>query len=269
MRSARLRDKGTLRMFVFVGDESNVTQSRQARFFIYGGLIIAADKASEATKRITSVRTKYGFPQDAEFKFDSRSRPADMSNAQFLQAKNEVLTACAELEVRFMAYAVHHGIATKQRSDLWLWALNTLLCQFDLFLQREKSYGICLVDRFENDMSLLRRIHQQGVDPEFWGGRLPHKLENVWCYGTINIGTTHAASMVDIVLGAFRYCVNEMVRKNAPLALYKKVRPLMLCEPGNPAKVKEWGLFLRPKEIKAASYKQEYDALLQHLESLE
>ncbi len=256
-------------MFVFVGDESNVTQSKQARFFIYGGLIIAADKASEATKSITSIRTKYGFPQDAKFKFDSQSRPANMSPARFLQAKNEVLTACAAFEVRFMAYVVHHDVATKQRPDLWLWALKTLLCQFNLFLQREESYGICLVDRFEKDMSVLRRIHQQGVDPEIEDRRLSHRLENVWCYGTINIGTTHVASMVDIVLGAFRYCVNEMIRKNVPLALYKKVRPLMLCEPGNPAKVNEWGLFLRPTKVRVAPYKQEYDALLQHLESLE
>ncbi len=210
-------------MFVFVGDESNVTQSRQARFFIYGGLIIAADKSLEATNKITGVRTKYDFATDAEFKFDSRSKPAHLSNAEFLQAKNEVLAACGELEVRFMAYAVHHGIASTQKADLWLWALKTLLCQFDLFLQREKSHGICLVDRFENDLSLLKRIHQQGVDPEFWGGRLLHRLENVWCYGTINIGTTHIASMVDIVLGAFRYCVNEMVRKNVPLILYNNL----------------------------------------------
>lgn len=256
-------------MFVFAGDESNVTQSRQARFFIYGGLIIAVDKSVEATNKIASVRAKYDFAADAKFKFDTNSKPAHLSNAEFMKAKDEVLAVCRKLEVRFMAYAVHHGIARTQKADLWLWALKTLLCQFDLFLQREKSHGICLVDRFENDLSVLQRIHQQGVDPEFWGGRLPHRLENVWCYGTISIGTTHIASMVDIVLGAFRYCVNEMVRKNVPLTLYSKVRPLILCEPGNPSSVKEWGLFLRPKDVKATSYKQDYDELLKHLESLE
>jgi hypothetical protein len=256
-------------MFVFVGDESNVTQGKHALFFIYGGLIIAADKCLEATNNIAGIRTNYGFTTDAEFKFDSRSKPPHLSNAEFSQAKDEVLTVCRKLEVSFMAYAVHHGIASTKKADLWLWALKTLLCQFDLLLQREKSHGICLVDRFENDLSLLKSIHQQGVDPEFSGGRLLHRLENVWCYGTINIGTTHIASMVDIVLGAFRYCVNEMARKSVPLKLYKKVRPLMLCESGNPSKVNEWGLFLRPKEVKAVSYKQDYDALLKHLESLE
>jgi hypothetical protein len=256
-------------MFVFVGDESNVTQSRQARFFIYGGLIIDADKCLQAANKVIGVRSKYDFPVNGEFKFDSRSKPTHLSKAEFLLAKNEVLAACSELEVRFMAYAVHHGIASTQRTDLWLWALNTLICQFDLFLQREKSHGICLVDRFENDLSRLRLIHEQGVDPAFWGGRLPHRLENVWCYGTINIGTTHIASMVDIVLGAFRYCVNAMDRSNVPLTLYKKVRPLMLCEPGNPPKVNEWGLFLRPRDVKAAIYKQDYATLIRHLESLE
>lgn len=255
-------------MFVFVGDESNVTQSRQARFFIYGGLIIATDKCLEAANKIKDIRTRYKFTPDAEFKFDTRSRPNGLSIAQFSQAKNEVLEACKELEVRFMAYAVHHSIASTRRVHIWLGALNTLLCQFDLFLQREKSHGICLVDRFENDLGLLKRIHQQGVEPKFWGGRLPHRLENIWCYSTINIGTTHLASMVDIVLGAFRYCVNETVKMKSVVEVYNKVRPLILCEPGNLSNVKEWGLFLRPKEVKAASYKQDYDALLQHLESL-
>jgi len=54
-----------------------------------------------------------------------------------------------------------------------------------------------------------------------------------------------------------------------PLVLYKKVRPLMLCEPGNPSRVNEWGLFLRPKDIKVKMYRQDYDTLLKHLESLE
>jgi hypothetical protein len=104
--------------------------------------------------------TKYGFVTDAEFKFDSRSKLAHLSNSEFLQAKNEVLAAFGELEVRFMAYAVHHGIASTQKADLWLWALKTLLRQFDLFLRREKSRSMCLVNRFENDLSLLKRIHQ-------------------------------------------------------------------------------------------------------------
>lgn len=256
-------------MFIFVGDESNVRQSREARFFIYGCIIIAADKILDICKEISCIRDKHRFTSDAEFKFDSRSRPAHLSYQEFTLAKNQVLEICQDLEVRFMAYAVHHEIARNRECDLYLWALNTLLLQFDFLLQRETSNGICLVDRFKNDLNILKKIHQQGVDPEVSdGSRLPRRLENILCYGTISIGTTHLATVVDIVLGAFRYCVNEMNKTKISLQIYKKVRPLLLCEPGNPSRVEEWGLFLRPREVNVPDYKQDYDFLLQYLESL-
>jgi hypothetical protein len=257
-------------MFVFIGDETNVTQSRKARFFIYGGLIIAADRALETSNKVASIRAKWGFAPEDELKFDSRSKPGHLSNDEFAQAKNEIVEVCHKLEAKFMAYAVHHSIAsTTPKAQVWLRALNTLLCAFDLFLQRENSHGICLVDRFQSDLSVLGTIHKQGVDPKFWGGELPHRLENVWCYGTVSIDTTHLVSMVDVVLGAFRYCVNETGRTAVPLQLYRRLRPLMVCEPGNPSQVEEWGLFLRPKEIKAAVYEQDYEALRERLRSLE
>ena len=256
-------------MFLFLGDETNATQSKQSRFFIYGGLILDAEKCADASAKMSAIRQKYDFSAEHEFKFDTRSRPSHLSISEFLSAKNEVLDLCQELGVRFMAYVVHHDIAADQGLDTWLWALKTLLCQFDLFLQREKSHGMCLVDKFDNDFTVLKGIHQKGVDPSFWGGRLQHHLENVWCYGTVSIGSTHITSMVDIVLGAFRYCVNEITKKTVPAQLYGKVRPLMLCEDGDPGKIDEWGLFLRPKEIKVASYKRDYDSLLEHLRSLE
>lgn len=256
-------------MFIFAGDESNVKQSREARFFIYGCVIIAADKASDICKRISGIRVEHGFGPDAEFKFDSHSRPAHLSYEEFTLAKNQVLEMCQDFGVRFMAYAVHHEIARNRDSDLYPWALNTLLLQFGFFLQRKTSTGICLVDRFRNDLNTLRGIHQQGVDPEVSdGSRLPRRLENVLCYGTISIGTTHLATMVDIVLGAFRYCVNKMNETKISLLLYRKVRPLLLCEPGNPSRVEEWGLFLRPREVNVPDYKRDYDALLQYLKSL-
>ena len=256
-------------MFIFVGDESNVKQSREAQFFIYGCVIIAGDKTSDICKRISRIRDAHSFARDAEFKFDSRSRPAHLSHDEFTLAKNQVLEMCQDFEVRFMAYAVHHEIARNRDSDLYPWALNTLLLQFDFFLQRKTSNGVCLVDRFRNDLNTLKRIHQQGVDPEVSGGsRLPRRLENVLCYGTISIGTTHLATVVDIVLGAFRYCVNKMNETKISLQLYRKVRPLLLCEPGNPSRVEEWGLFLRPREVNVPDYRQDYGVLLQYLKSL-
>lgn len=189
-------------------------------------------------KEISCIRDKHRFTSDAEFKFDSPSRSAHLSYKEFTLAKNQVLEICQDLEVRFMAYAVHHDIVHNRERDLYLWALNTLLLQFDFFLQRETSNGICLVDRFKNDLDILKKIHQQGVDPEVSdGSRLSRRLKNILCYSTISIGITHLATVVDIVLGAFRYCVNEI---KISVQIYKKVRPVLLCEPGNPSRVEEW-----------------------------
>ena len=43
----------------------------------------------------------------------------------------------------------------------------------------------------------------------------------------------------------------------------------MISEPGNPSVIEEWGLFLRPKTIKAQIYMVEYDDLRERLGSLE
>ena len=63
--------------------------------------------------------------------------------------------------------------------------------------------------------------------------------------------------------------MREIEKTEVPVQLYSKVRPLMVCEPRNPSKVEEWGLFLRPKEIRAITYKQDYTELLERLKSLE
>lgn len=81
-------------MFIFVGDESNVTQSKQARFFIYGGIVIAADKTLDVCKDVSNIRDEHKFAPDAEFKFDSRSRPGHLSYQEFSQAKSQVLEIC-------------------------------------------------------------------------------------------------------------------------------------------------------------------------------
>lgn len=60
-------------MFMFIGDETNATQTKQSRFFIYGGLIIDADKCAEANLLVKNIRKKYHFTAQQDLKFDTRS----------------------------------------------------------------------------------------------------------------------------------------------------------------------------------------------------
>ncbi len=82
-------------------------------------------------------------------------------------------------------------------------------------------------------------------------------------------GTSHATSAIDIVLGAFRYCVNERERDIAPRRIFPLVADMMWHRRvGNRVDIHEYGLLLRPKNIESLEYLLEYDQLTQHLSDL-
>ncbi len=134
-------------MYLFLTDETNTAQSDSVTFFIYGGVIIAMDKAAEVADGVTNIRRTRGYPTGSQFKFNTSSRPAHISKEQFAQAKSDILTLAHKTGVRFMACVVHHKISEKLAPGVRpLFPLKTLLCEYDLFLKRERTSGICSVD---------------------------------------------------------------------------------------------------------------------------
>lgn len=148
-------------------------------------------------------------------------------------------------------------------------ALKTLLCQFDLFLSREKTSGICAVDRFDIAHSVLASILTGGVDSSGELGKFQRDLSNIWLHCVTSISCSHLCSVCDIVFGSFRYCVNNTEKTDVAKRLYPGVRKLFLHYPDNAAVIEEWGLFFRPKEIRAKAYVDEYVKLREHLKNLE
>ena len=257
-------------MYIFLSDETNTTQSEVVQFLIFGAIIVPISKASEAASEIVRIRRAAGYPPDAEFKFDTHSRPNGVTKENFNQAKSMVLNLAMTLGIRFMACVVHHEIAGKiEASKKPLFALKTLLCEFDLFLSREHTSGFCAVDRFEIAHSLLSSILIEGVDPSGELGKFQRKLSNIWMYSVTNITCSHLCSLCDIVLGAFRYCVNTARTTELAKMLYSKVRPLFLSQPGDPKVIENWGLFVRPRTVQVNRYAEAYQSLRSHLMSLE
>jgi hypothetical protein len=150
-----------------------------------------------------------------------------------------------------------------------LFALKTLLCEFDLFLSREKTSGICAVDRFEIALSVLASILTDGVDPGGELGKFQRNLPNIWLHCVTSISCSHLCSVCDIVLGSFRYCVNNTEKTDVAKRLYPAVRKLFLHYPDDAAVIEDWGLFLRPKTIRAKAYVDAYEKLRVHLKNLE
>jgi hypothetical protein len=257
-------------MFLFLSDETNTTQTSQALFLIYGAVLIPLEHAPSIAAEIFRIRQEAGYPADAKFKFQIWSRPRSVERAKFDAAKGAVLDAARKYGVRFMACVVHHAIAKNlDPAKRPLFALKTLLCEFDLFLSREKTTGFCSVDRFEVAHSVLSKIVVEGVDPMGDLGKFQRDLSNIWMYSVTSIGCSHLCSVSDIVTGTFRFCVNASATNKAAMRLYPKVRQLFLTCPGDASLIENWGLFLRPKHVRKKSLAEGYDRLRTHLRLLE
>ena len=78
-------------------------------------------------------------------------------------------------------------------------------------------------------------------------------------------GESFASSAIDVILGSFRYCVNEPENHRATRAMLPPVvRMMWNRRDGDTVYVREYGLLFRPKRVAVRAYQEEYDALTQH-----
>jgi hypothetical protein len=75
-------------------------------------------------------------------------------------------------------------------------------------------------------------------------------------------------SVADVLLGAFRFCVNEPENEEAGKAMFP-VLLNMMCKRERDGKsyVNDCGLVCRPTNIKEQKHKAEYDSLIDRLQS--
>ena len=95
------------------------------------------------------------------------------------------------------------------------------------------------------------------------------KLDKILLFSSTCINASHACSAMDIVLGSFRYCINNPLNLEAARTMMKNITKLIWCHrSGEDIYAIEKGLIFRPKDIKVAKYKAEYDNLLDHINML-
>src|SRR6266446_10060436 len=82
-------------MYLLLTDETNKEDSDKVRFFIYGGLFIPADKASQLHLEIEAARKRFGYTQSDSLKFDTNARPKQVSQSDTTTLKTEVISACS------------------------------------------------------------------------------------------------------------------------------------------------------------------------------
>ena len=213
-------------MYILFGDETDREQTASAPFFIYGAIFVPIQRVEQLHHAVERLRAREGFRADDSLKFATKTRPSHVSQDRHRDAKRQVLEIAGEIGVRFCAQLVSHDLAQQRKSEtLVRYGANTVLGAFNKFLGEEGERGLAIFDRLPiaHPDRFIRDKFQQGLTFP-WGSR---RLANIICYAHSCDGASHLSSVADIVLGSFRYCVNERGRDRAPRKILPAVARLM------------------------------------------
>lgn len=187
-------------------------------------------------------------------------------------AKNAVIEACHTAGVKLIVYMIHHSILQPEWKAEY--ALNSVLVAFNgIFLRDQDDYGIVVIDRQPDQAGsygMLKRKFLEGLSVGDSG--FPGTLDRTVMFASICDGASHVSSAVDIVLGGFRWVVNEIDNpkvRATQRTIFTNVAQMMYGkEEDGRFKIRERGLILRPKDIKVPKYQDDYDVLLAYFAEL-
>jgi hypothetical protein len=260
-------------MHLILTDETNRQPSPKVKFFVYGGLIFPIEALYDLDRRIQGIREWAGYRPGDEFKFDTHSRPEQVSFDVATEAKRQVIAACQEIGCRFIAHIILHQIIANQDPKQQVqWAADYVISRFNMYLEELEDIGICVIDNLPEpgQFSYLSEKYQFGLRGLPGGDR---SLNQIQLYAATCSGASNVSSAMDIVLGTFRYCINDPPNQDAAIEMLKSLVPMIWYRETKGKRVYEdYGIILRPKRSKVKSafpkFYPEYDKLIKHLNML-
>lgn len=252
-------------MFFMFGDEADQEQGRGQKFFLYGAIFAPSDNMPKLHAEIEKVRKEAGLEDTDSLKFARSTRPKYMTPAAHRDLKYKVMMLARDVgNVTFCAQATLHALAKNvKHDDLVLWGANTVLGRFNMFLEEKQSHGYVVLDKIpvKNPYRYLKQKFQVGLT--FRGGESPRRLDRVLGFSHAVDGSSHMCSVADVLLGAFRYCVNEPEYEEAGKAMFPVLMSMMWKrERAGETYVNGCGLVFSPADVKTTKHKAEYDALI-------
>lgn len=251
--------------YILYTDETNAEPGEHVEFFIYGGVWLPIEGLPDLDKAVADIRQATGYRPGDVLKFDTHSRPKQVGRAQQTAAKEAVLQASFDAGLRFSAVVVLHDIA---HDPEWRWMVQAddLLRAFDKFLARHEGVGVVVMDRKERIHDYLIEKGQRGYVKRKTDESTP--FQRIHSFSSGAIGASHLGSVADIVLGSFRYCVNDVKETPASQKMLPAVVRLMWhirMPRSGEVHLGARGLLLRPEVVKMASHKARYDAMTSRL----
>ena len=171
------------------------------------------------------------------------------------------------MDATFIAYCVHHnvakGVSLGERNE---YALNTVLWGFHRFLDFQDDHGLVVLDQLtRRERYVLSRLNAEGLLIE--GRVVP--MPRIVGVAEAHVEWSHCLSACDVLLGAFRYCVNKPETKASEDMFPPVVERLWYREDASGRRyIREWGFFLRPKQVKSGRIRARYAELITSLQRL-
>jgi hypothetical protein len=229
-------------MHILFGDETNDQPTEGVEFFIYGALILNPDQIVEVHRGIEVIRADLSLAAGESLMFASSARPDRVAPELWTDGKRRVLDLLEEVSASFLTYCVHHEIArTRSVQERNAWALNTVLWGFQKLLRERGDYGQVVLDNPDlGGRVVIGRLVSDGLRID--GNFVP--LDRIVGYSQAHVEWTHCLSACDVLLGAFRYCVNQPDH-DVSAAMFRIVARLLHYSEGQDGlrMVREYGLF--------------------------
>jgi hypothetical protein len=255
-------------MFLMFGDEADRDAVEGKKFFVYGAIFVPTNSIPALHAKVERLRAQAGMSSNESLK-SATKRPKSLTADLHRALKNDVMKAAKEIgNVRFCAQVTLHELARNQtHDDRVLWGANTILAKYNTFLREQKSYGFAILDRMpvKTPYDYLKEKFQIGMT---FDDGTSARLDRILGLSHAADGTSHLCSVADILLGAFRYCVNEPDNEEAGKAMFPTLMEMMWKRTQNGmVYVNDCGLVFRPRDVQVPRLKAEYDALAERLQS--
>lgn len=144
--------------------------------------------------------------------------------------------------------------------------------RFNKYLTEANDGGICIVDNLPVSKQFQYLSDKFSFGLQLYSGRNV-RLDRIKLFGATCVNASHANSAMDIVLGSFRYCINnpnnipaarEMMIKIVSLMWHRKIEDTYY--------VGDYGLIVRPSNRRLKrdylAFKPDYDLLLKNINYL-
>ena len=258
--------------WIYLVDESNLAPNAHVRFYVCGAMALPIDRLPALNEAVRGIRSDCGYAPEDSLKWQTAGRPAHVSVNQHREAKNRVLELPSDLHLRFFPVLTHHRVALRRSvQDRVEFAANFAVGLVERFLGEQQADAIGLFDRRPagDEGTYLRSLFQR--QPDNPPGR-DFSLKRTTALGYTVDGASHLASVLDITLGAFCYCVNEGDPEHltVPRRLWPKVLERMWWTESAPGHrtLRPEGFAFLPVRIRTQAVLDERSAAIDHLNEL-